>query len=168
MHFTHSTSNKANPTQRHRTLTTISFFSFSCYFFLRFFKKNNPVCPYTSSCNLAIPHLAQCTTSHDPWVKLSLGFKCHEHFHMAATWDSVLAKEGNSPVNSGVFDRCKRSLAPVYTHLNYSPTSNHSYQLWVSTENNVTGWLISSGSGASALCTQELHAHSLVGTQWTS
>lgn len=39
MNFTHSTSNKANPTQRHRTLTTISFFSFSCVFLLFIFQK---------------------------------------------------------------------------------------------------------------------------------
>lgn len=50
MHVTHSTSNKANPTQRHRTLTSISFFPF------RFLKKKT-VCTYTSSCNFTISHL---------------------------------------------------------------------------------------------------------------
>lgn len=118
MNFTHSTSNKANPTQRHRTLTTTSFFPFHVFFCCLFFK--NHFCPNTPSCSLPFPHLAQCTTSHDPRVELSLGLKCHEHFDFAATWDCVPSKEGNSPVNSGAFDRCKRSLALVYTHLNYS------------------------------------------------
>lgn len=87
---------------------------------------------------------------------------------MVATWATLCWRETEIVQSTPVFDSCKRSLAPVYTHLNYSPTSNHSYQLWLNIENNVTGWLISSGSGASALCTGELHTHSLVDTQWTS
>lgn len=87
---------------------------------------------------------------------------------MVATWATLCWRETETVQSTPVFDSCKRSLAPVYTHLNYFPTSNHSYQLWLKIENNVTGWLISSGSGASALCTGELHMHSLVGTQWTS
>lgn len=135
---------------------------FSCLFFKNQFALTRQAVISPSF----MSHSARRPTAHG--LKLSLGFKCHEHFHMAATWDYVSLKEGNSPVDSGVFDRSKLTLAPVYTHLNHSPTSNHSYQLWASIGNNVTGWLISSGSGASALCTQELHAHSLVGTQWTS
>lgn len=168
MNFTHSTSNKASPTQRHRTPTTISFFFYPSHvFFLPVLWKL--VCPYASSCSLSLLQCAQCTRSYRThglnWhLALSvMGTYTWLPHETACCWESE-----DSPVNSSVFDRFKQSLAPVYTHLNYSPTSNRGYQLWVSVENDVTGWLISSGSGASALCTQKLCEHSLVGTQRTS
>lgn len=166
MNFTHSTSNKANPTQKaqhsHNNIYFIPFHvSFPVFWKLVF--------PSTSSCKLPLLHLAQCTRYHDPRVKLTRRFKCHMSTYTWLPHETMCCwKRENSPVNSGVFDRCKQSLAPVYTHLNYSPSSSRDFQLWVSIEKNVTGWLISSGSGASALCTQKMHAHSIVGTQRTS